>query len=124
MISPPDKDGYQSPKMHNTPRLRSPRRGAPPPKRKGFRMNRVGIIGAGWPGTAHAKGYLAAGGFRLVAVADLIPARRTKLLAECGIQREYASADELLKDKELDVVSICLPNHLHVTTTLAALKAG
>jgi predicted dehydrogenase len=87
-------------------------------------MNRVGIIGAGWPGTAHAKGYLAAGGFRLVAVADLIPARRTKLLAECGIQREYASADELLKDKELDVVSVCLPNHLHVTTTLAALKAG
>jgi predicted dehydrogenase len=87
-------------------------------------MNRVGIIGAGWPGQAHAKGYLAAGGFRLVAVADLIPARRQKLLAECGIAREYASAEELLKDKELDVVSVCVPNHLHVTVTLAALKAG
>jgi predicted dehydrogenase len=87
-------------------------------------MNRVGIIGAGWPGVAHAKGYLAAGGFRLVAAADLIPARRTKLLAECGIQREYASADELLKDKELDVVSVCVPNHLHAAVTLAALKAG
>ena len=87
-------------------------------------MNRVGIIGAGWPGVAHAKGYLAAGGFRLVAVADLITQRRSKLLAECGIQREYASAEELLKDKELDVVSVCLPNHLHAAVTLAALKAG
>lgn len=87
-------------------------------------MNRVGIIGAGWPGQAHAKGYLAAGGFRLIAVADLIPARRQKLLAESGIQREYASAEELLKDKELDVVSVCLPNQLHVPTVLSALKAG
>ena len=33
---------------------------------------RVGIIGGGWPGKAHARGYLASGGFRLMAVADLI----------------------------------------------------
>lgn len=86
-------------------------------------MIRVGIIGAGWPGQAHAKGYLAAGGFKLVAAADLIPERRQKLLAECGIAREYASAEDLLKDKELDAVSVCVPNHLHVTVVLAALKA-
>jgi predicted dehydrogenase len=59
-----------------------------------------------------------------MAVADLIPARRQKLLGEFGIQKEYASAEELLKDKELDVVSVCVPNDLHVTVTLAALKAG
>ena len=34
---------------------------------------RVGIMGAGWPGQAHAKGYDASGGFKIVAVADLIP---------------------------------------------------
>jgi predicted dehydrogenase len=86
-------------------------------------MIRVGIIGAGWPGQAHAKGYLAAGGFKLVAAADLIPDRRRKLLAEAGIQREYASAEDLLKDKEIDAVSVCVPTHLHVPVTLAALKS-
>jgi predicted dehydrogenase len=42
---------------------------------------RVGIIGCGWPGLAHAKGYLGAGGFKLAAVADLIPDRRKKAMA-------------------------------------------
>ena len=85
---------------------------------------RVGIIGGGWPGGQHARGYLQAGGFKLVAVADLIPDRRKKLMAEFAIAREFADAMELLKDPEIDAVSICLPNHLHLPVTLAALKAG
>ena len=35
---------------------------------------RVGIIGGVWPGRAHARGYLASGGFRLMAVADVFDA--------------------------------------------------
>lgn len=85
---------------------------------------RVGIIGAGWPGAAHAKGYSEAGGYKVAAVADLIPARRKQLMTASGAAREYADASELIADKEIDVVSICLPNHLHAPTTLAALKSG
>ncbi len=85
---------------------------------------RVGIIGAGWPGEAHAKGYQAAGGFKLAAVADLIPQRRKNLMATFGIAREYSDANDLLADKDVDAVSICLPNHLHAPVTIAALKAG
>ena len=33
---------------------------------------KVGIIGAGWPGQKHAEGYRGAGGFQIVAVADLM----------------------------------------------------
>src|SRR5207248_9906365 len=35
-------------------------------------------------------------------------------------------ANDLLSDKEagIDAVSLCLPNHLHAPTALAALKAG
>lgn len=84
---------------------------------------RAGIIGAGWPGGVHARGYLNAG-FKVVAVADLIPERRKKLMAEFAIAREYADAADLLKDAEIDVVSVCLPNHLHATVTGAALRAG
>jgi predicted dehydrogenase len=85
---------------------------------------RVGIIGGGWPGQAHAKGYAAAGGFKVVAVADLIPARRERLVAEYKLTRQYAAANELLADKDIDAVSVCLPNFLHAPVTIAALKAG
>lgn len=85
---------------------------------------RVGIIGGGWPGGVHAKGYQDAGGFKLLAVADLIPERRKKLMTDFGILREYSDAMDLLADKNIDAVSICLPNHLHAPVALAALKAG
>jgi predicted dehydrogenase len=85
---------------------------------------RVGIVGCGWPGAAHAKGYLGAGGFKITAVADLIPDRRKKLMAEFGVGREYSEAKDLIADKDIDAVSICLPNHLHAPIALAALRAG
>ena len=85
---------------------------------------RIGIIGGGWPGKAHAKGYQGVGGFKLAAIADLIPARRKQMMDEFGIVREYADAKELIEDKEIDAVSICLPNYLHAPTAIAALKAG
>src|SRR3954449_11482530 len=85
---------------------------------------RVGIIGGGWPGKAHARGYQASGGFRLMSVADLIPSRRRDMMNEFKIPREVATWEELVADKELDAVSVCLPTHLHAAATLAALKAG
>jgi predicted dehydrogenase len=85
---------------------------------------RVGIIGAGWPGTKHVEGYKAAAGFDMVAVADLIPARRKKLMEGLGNLREYVDAQELLNDIQVDAVSICLPNDLHLSIAAAALKAG
>ncbi len=85
---------------------------------------RVGIIGGGWPGIAHARGYQSAGGFAVTAVADLIPDRRQKLIQETGKAKEYGDAKELIADKDIDAVSICLPTHLHAPIALAAFKAG
>ena len=85
---------------------------------------KAGIIGAGWPGRKHAEGYQAAGGFGVVAVADLIPSRRRAAMEQYKVPREYADADALIADKDVEVVSVCLPNHLHLPVTLAALKAG
>jgi predicted dehydrogenase len=85
---------------------------------------RVGIIGAGWPGHKHAEGYKAAGGFELSAVADLFPGRRKKLVETFGNLREYAEAQDLLNDIQVDAVSLCLPTALHFPVALAALKAG
>jgi predicted dehydrogenase len=40
-----------------------------------------------------------------------------------GAAREVAEASELVADPEIDSVSVCLPNHLHLPIALAALKA-
>lgn len=88
------------------------------------RTVKVGIIGAGWPGLAHARAYALAGGFEIKAVADLIPERRQAMLGEFKDAREYAQAEELIADPQLDAVSVCLPTHLHADTAVAALKAG
>lgn len=85
---------------------------------------RVGIVGAGWPGSAHARGYQQAGGYKLAAVADLIPQRRKNLMNEFGIAREYADWSELVVDPQIDLVSICLPTDLHAPAALAALRKG
>jgi len=85
---------------------------------------RVGIVGAGWPGQAHARGYQEAGGCKIVAVADLIPERRKKIMSEFGATREFSDAMELIADKQIDAISISLPNHLHASVAVAALKIG
>ena len=85
---------------------------------------KVAILGAGWPGKQHARGYLSAGGFKIVAVADLIPDRRKALMTEFSITREFANAEDALKDPEIEAVSICLPNHLHMPIAIEAFKAG
>jgi predicted dehydrogenase len=85
---------------------------------------RVGIAGAGWPGTRHAEGYIAAGGFTVAAAADLIPSRRKTLLQQFPGATELADAQALVDDKSIDVISVCLPNHLHAPIVNAALKAG
>ena len=72
----------------------------------------------------HAKGYAAAGGFAVTAVADPIPHRRAALAAGWDKARQVADADDLVRDPGVDVVSVCLPTHLHAATATAALKAG
>ncbi|MGH7215274.1 MAG: Gfo/Idh/MocA family protein, partial [Tepidisphaeraceae bacterium] len=85
---------------------------------------RLGIIGGGWPGAAHARGATSAGGFKITAVADLIPKRRRKLMDEFNVAREYADARDLLRDPEIDAVSVCLPTFLHAPIAVAALRGG
>jgi predicted dehydrogenase len=71
-----------------------------------------------------ARGFASAGGFKVVAVADLIPSRREKFRAEQAGARDFATAEELIKDPDIDAVGICLPNDLHAPIAAAALRFG
>jgi predicted dehydrogenase len=68
----------------------------------------------------------ASGGFKLSAVADLIPERRKALLNTWPQAREFDDFAALINAArgELDAVAIALPNDQHAPAATAALKAG
>jgi predicted dehydrogenase len=58
----------------------------------------------------------------VVAVAS--PHNAQKFADEHGIEKAYGNYHEMLKDKEIDVVDIAIPNDLHCKVVVAAAKAG
>jgi predicted dehydrogenase len=84
---------------------------------------RVGVIGLGI-GRHHIRGYQSHPAAEVVAIADLDEARLASVGAEYGIKGRYNSAEQLLAETELDVVSVATPNNVHKTLTCAALEAG
>ena len=85
---------------------------------------RVGIIGLGWPGVEHLKGYVASGKAEVVAVCDLDDERRERIAAEHGIPETYTDHRQMLREADIAAVSNALPNFLHAPVTLDALRAG
>lgn len=81
---------------------------------------RVGIVGAGSMGHAHAVGW-AGTDAEMVGVADLDRAGGEALAAQYG-WRYFDGLDSLLP--EVDVVDLCVPTHLHYDMVLPAAQAG
>jgi UDP-N-acetyl-2-amino-2-deoxyglucuronate dehydrogenase len=82
-----------------------------------------GILGAGIVSPFHCKSVKASKGGRLIAICDMSRERADKLAAEFGVKAYYSLAD-MLKDPAVDVVNVCLPNHLHYEAVLACAAAG
>lgn len=85
---------------------------------------RFGFIGAGaiahWAANcvkSHPQGQVAA-------AQDLNSERLAELCTKFEIPKSYATAEELLADKDIDAVYIAVPNKFHVPLTLQALAAG
>ncbi|GIV07219.1 MAG: oxidoreductase [Fimbriimonadales bacterium] len=85
----------------------------------------VGIIGAGGIAAAHAKAYQMLGAkAHLIGVAD-IDEERARTFARRYAVPVWSSEDEdLLKRDDIQIVSLCLPHHLHAPIAIAALQAG
>lgn len=69
---------------------------------------RVGIIGCGGIARSHLRGYRDIPGAEVVAGADPSPEARDRWEKEHGVPRMYASAQELLDNEQLDIVSLCV----------------
>src|SRR3984893_3560763 len=89
-----------------------------------MRKLNFGIIGAGWPGQMHALALRACQGTSLYACADVEGERRVAFANAYAPEKTYGDYQDLLQDRHVDAVIICLPNFLHFPASLAALEAG
>ncbi|MEI7835497.1 MAG: Gfo/Idh/MocA family oxidoreductase [Planctomycetota bacterium] len=86
---------------------------------------RVGVIGLGFAGTEHLKGYRAtAPEAEVVALCDLQPDLLAKKADEFGIKTTFTDYHKMLAMDGLDAVDVCIPNDFHAPATLDSLRAG
>ena len=95
------------------------------------RKLRIGLIGSGFMGKAHAFGYATAARvfdlpyeLDLHTIADISDEVAAKAAAALGFTRSTSDWRALVADPEIDVVNITSPNALHKEMALAAIAAG
>jgi myo-inositol 2-dehydrogenase/D-chiro-inositol 1-dehydrogenase len=81
---------------------------------------KLGIIGAGYIGTVHAKNLMADGRVQILGVADVV-ANKAEELARLVEGHTFPSAEALF-DAGIQAVYVCTPNTLHTAAVLAALR--
>jgi len=81
------------------------------------------VVGLG-VGKAHADAAAACPRARLVAVCDLVQEKMDKIVERYPGTKTYIDFDELLRDDEVEVISICLPSAMHAEYAVRAMRAG
>jgi len=95
----------------------------------------VGVIGLGMMGLTHLKVYDQLENVNIVAIADLDPKKlngetyakgNIEGQAQTGVDfsniKKYQDGFDLIKDKEIDFVDICIGTHLHHEMAMAVFK--
>jgi predicted dehydrogenase len=85
---------------------------------------KIGIIGCGEMGEAHARCVSELGSATISALCDRDESQAKKLLQFSPEARIYSESDQLFRDNQLDAVYICTRNDSHASLGIAAVKAG
>jgi len=83
----------------------------------------VAVIGTGFWGRNHARVYRELPSTELVGICD-VNAERAKIVAEQFDAKAYTSSSRMLKNKEIDAVSICTWSTVLAKEAFKALRAG
>jgi predicted dehydrogenase len=84
----------------------------------------IGVIGCGSIGRVHIDRFQKVSNAQVVAVCDTDEAALDRGKAEYGVSKAYKDYRDLLDRKDVDAVSVCLPNFLHCPVTVDAFGAG
>ena len=82
-----------------------------------------GIVGVGLIGDFHARAISEMRGGRLVACLDIDAGRAGQFAARHGC-RAHSQMEDFLKERDLDVVTICTPSGLHMEPALQIIESG
>ncbi len=89
------------------------------------KIYRVGVIGGGGSiGQQHILSFQQSPFAKVVAIAETSEPRGQESLKRFGIPDLHRDYRALLRRKDIDVISIALPNYLHARVAIAALQAG
>jgi predicted dehydrogenase len=86
-------------------------------------MLKVGVLGAGFMGSTHARAYAKLSDVQVVAVSSRSEEKAVTLAQEVGAEA-LTDSMALATNPRVDAVSITLPTNLHMDHTIAALNAG
>ncbi|MGN8646027.1 Gfo/Idh/MocA family protein [Gracilibacillus sp. HCP3S3_G5_1] len=85
---------------------------------------KVGIVGLGSISDMHIQGYLKNQDAALFAVCDINEVRAKQKAEELGVAHYYTDYQEMLRNREIEAISICTWNNTHAEIAIAALNAG
>ena len=85
---------------------------------------KVGVIGVGGISEMHIGGYKANPNVEIVAFCDINEQRLKEKGEKYGVTRLYTDVNDMVKNEQLDAVSVCTWNCAHAKCTIAALNAG
>jgi predicted dehydrogenase len=86
-------------------------------------MINVGVIGAGFAGSLHARAYARLPGVQVAVVADQNEAKAAALAAEVDA-RAATDGEAILRDPSIALVDVALPTPLHTEVAIRAFEAG
>jgi myo-inositol 2-dehydrogenase / D-chiro-inositol 1-dehydrogenase len=84
---------------------------------------RTAVVGLGTIGAVHAEWYAQIPESTLVAVCDAREDIAKKIAAKHGV-KGYTDYHELVEDKNVDALTVAVPNFLHHDVAMAAIKEG
>src|SRR5512137_1715594 len=84
---------------------------------------RVAIVGCGRISNLHQLGYRGRADAKITAVCDTNTSRARKKAREWGVEKVYTDYQQVLEDKEIDLVELLTPHHLHCPMTIQAAEA-
>jgi predicted dehydrogenase len=85
---------------------------------------KAGVIGTGFIGPAHIEALRRVPGVQVVALASAEKEKADKIADNFFIPKSYSTWEELINDREVEVVHNCTPNNLHFEINKAAILAG
>jgi scyllo-inositol 2-dehydrogenase (NADP+) len=83
-----------------------------------------GILGSGWIARKFADALAVAQNCELYAIGSRTQTQADLFANDYPVSRAYGSYEELVQDKDIDVVYIATPHNLHLENTLLALNNG